>query len=153
MLKGGKYYNDCVYSKVYKPGSHHQYVNINFGIAGTIVELISQKRFDLYQRENILKPLSEGLSEIATFNPVTIKNINNLGVIYIGKSQKWTPNYDYYPDGKITEANLTDYNVGENGVIFGPQGSLRASASHLTQYAMMLANGGKTKQGKAILSA
>ena len=63
------------------------------------------------------------------------------------------PNYDYYPDGKIAQRNLTGYKIGNNAVIYGPQGSLRASATHLSLYAIMLANGGKTKQGKTILSA
>lgn len=96
--------------------------------------------------------LSEGLPEVATFNPAFIKDTSNLGVIYLGSAGKWVPNYDYYPDGKIVQRNLTGYKIGDNGVIYGPQGSLRASASHLTNYAIMLANSGKTKAGKTILS-
>jgi len=92
------------------------------------------------------------MPEIATFNPATIKDIANLGVIYLGSNGKWVPNYDYYPDGKIVQRNLTGYKIGSNGVVYGPQGSLRASASHLSLYAIMLANGGKTKQGKTILT-
>ena len=92
------------------------------------------------------------MPEIATFNPATIKNTSNLGVIYLGSNGKWVPNYDYYPDGKIVQRNLTGYQIGSNGVVYGPQGSLRASASHLSNYAIMLANAGKTKQGKTILS-
>lgn len=95
--------------------------------------------------------LSEGLAETATFNPATIKNPNNLGIIYLGNQSKWQPNCDYYPSGVINQRNLTGYKVGDNGVIYGPQGSLRASVTHLNNYAMMLANGGKTKSGRSIL--
>jgi CubicO group peptidase (beta-lactamase class C family) len=50
LIKGGKYYNDCVFSKSHKPGEYFQYVNLNFGIAGTIVEIVSGVRYDLYER-------------------------------------------------------------------------------------------------------
>lgn len=91
------------------------------------------------------------MAEEATFNPATIKNPRNLGVIYIGKNGVFTPNYDYYPTFNIPQRNLTGYKIGTNGVIYGPQGSLRASASHLTRYAIMLKNEGKTIAGDQIL--
>lgn len=47
---------------------------------------------------------------------------------------------------------MTDYKIGSNGVIFGPQGGMRASATHLSNYIRALANGGVTKNGKRILS-
>lgn len=86
-----------------------------------------------------------GLPEVATFNTATITNPNNLGVIFEGDKGKWVPSADYYPDGKIPSRNLTGYIVGNNGVIFGPQGGMRASASHLSNYVTMLSNGGITK--------
>jgi CubicO group peptidase (beta-lactamase class C family) len=152
-VRGGKYFNDCLYSKTHKPGTYFQYVNLNFGIAGTVVEVIAKQRYDLYERDNILSLLSEGESEVATFNPALIRDTRNLGVLYLGEKGKWVPNYDFYPDGKIVQRNLTGYIIGSNGVVYGPQGSLRASAGHLTNYAIMLGNGGRTKRGKTILSA
>ncbi len=73
-------------------------------------------------------------------------------MIYTGSQGKWVTSYDYYPSGSIPQRNLTGYRIGNNGVIYGPQGSLRASVSHLSNYAIMLANGGTTKTGKKILS-
>ena len=61
LLKGGKFYNDCLYSSTHKPGTYFHYVNLNFGLAGTIVEILAQKRFDEYTRDNILRQISEGL--------------------------------------------------------------------------------------------
>lgn len=40
---------------------------------------------------------------------------------------------------------MTGYIVGKNGVVFGPQGGLRASVSHLNNYMITLKNGGITK--------
>ena len=128
------------------------YVNLNFGIAGTVVERISGVRFDIFVRENILKPLSAGLSEIATFNAGTISKTSNLGVIFVGSQGKWIPNYDYYPSGVIPQRNLNGYVIGTNGVIFGPQGGLRASASHLSNYMIMLSRKGVTREGIRVLS-
>lgn len=151
LVPGGKYFNNCLFSSTHRPGTNFHYVNLNFGLAGTIVEIVSRQRYDDYQRQHILTPLSEGLPETATFNAANIQNPKNLGVIYIGDKGKWVPNYDYYSDGKINQRNLTGYVPGDNGVIYGPQGGLRASVSHLNNYAIMLANGGTTKQGKVIL--
>lgn len=46
LIKGSRFYNDCVYSQTHRPGQFFHYVNLNFGIAGTIVEIITNKRFD-----------------------------------------------------------------------------------------------------------
>ena len=53
----------------------------------------------------------------------------------------------------IPQRNLTGYEIGSNGVIFGPQGGLRASVSHLSNYIQMLSNDGKTKDGTRILQS
>ena len=70
----------------------------------------------------------------------------------MGSKGSWVPNYDYYPDGKIPARNLDGYQVGSNGLIFGPQGGLRASVTHLSNYMIMLANKGVTKEGTRVLS-
>ena len=72
LVEGGKYYNKCLFSSVYAPGTHYQYVNLNFGIAGAIVERASGVRFDIFVRERIGKHISAGLAEVATFNIGTI---------------------------------------------------------------------------------
>jgi CubicO group peptidase (beta-lactamase class C family) len=54
MTKGGKYYGDCLFSNK-RPGSFFQYSNLGYGIIGTVVEKISNTRFDIYTQENILK--------------------------------------------------------------------------------------------------
>lgn len=152
LLEGGKFYSDCLFSKTNPPGIYYRYANLNYGIAGTIIEIISGIRFDEYQRDHILTHISEGLPEVATFNPATINNPNNLGVIYIGDEGKWIPNYDYYPSGSIPQKNLTGYRIGTNGVIYSPQAGLRLSASHLSNYTVIFLNGGKTRHGKTIIS-
>jgi CubicO group peptidase (beta-lactamase class C family) len=50
LVEGGKYFNKCLFSSVYPPGTHYLYVNLNFGIAGAIVEKVSGIRFDIFLR-------------------------------------------------------------------------------------------------------
>ena len=45
------------------PGTHFQYVNLNFGIGGAIIEKVSGIRFDIYLRDKILKHISTDLPE------------------------------------------------------------------------------------------
>lgn len=97
--------------------------------------------------------ISEGLQEVATFNIGTIQNSSHLGSCFVGDKGKWVADVDYFPTGVIPVRNLTGYVIGSNGVVFGPQGGLRASVTHLSNYITMIANGGVTKQGKRILSS
>lgn len=60
-MEGGKFYNKCLYGNL-PPGTHYQYVNLNFGIAGAIVERASGIRFDIFVRDRILKHISVGLA-------------------------------------------------------------------------------------------
>lgn len=62
LARGGRYYNECHFTQNYAPGTHFHYANINYGIAGTILERVSGVRFDIFVKDNILKHLSTGLS-------------------------------------------------------------------------------------------
>jgi CubicO group peptidase (beta-lactamase class C family) len=47
---GGKYYNSSIFPPGKKPGECFHYSNLGYVIAGTIIEIISQKRFDIYMQ-------------------------------------------------------------------------------------------------------
>jgi hypothetical protein len=38
---------------------------------------------------------------------------------------------------------MTDYKIGTNEILFGPQGGIKASVTHLCNYMKMIANKGK----------
>jgi D-alanyl-D-alanine carboxypeptidase len=119
-------------------------------LAGTVVEIVSQKRFDVYM-QGVVEQFSDGLKENATYNVARIKDYKNLGTIYVGSGGKWVPRIDNYT-GTIPERNLTFYRIGTNGGVFGPQGGLRASVRHLNNYMYMYINKGVLKNGKRLLS-
>ena len=98
-----------------------------------------------------MNDLSYGLVENATYNVANVKDFRNVAALYIGNQGKWQPDCDNY-NGVIQQRNLTGYQTGKNGGIFGPQGGLRASVKHLNNYMFMLSNKGVLKNGKRLLS-
>jgi CubicO group peptidase (beta-lactamase class C family) len=66
------------------PGRYFEYVNLNWGVLGTVIEAVSGQRFDRYMKQAVLAPLriaggfnAEELSE---------DEIGNLAVLYRKRS-------------------------------------------------------------------
>ena len=89
--------------------------------------------------------------ENATYNVAIVKDYRNVAALYSGNQAKRQPDCDNY-NGAIQQRNLTGYQPGKNGGVFGPQGGLRASVKHLNNYMYMLSNKGVLKNGKRLLT-
>lgn len=136
----GTYYADNIWSKDESPDNHYfQYANINFAIAGTLIEKLSGKRFDLFCKENLFEPL--GID--ASFNVSLINDINDLSAIYRYNDNKWIAQVDNFQGIKPQERKLENYVIGENGILFAPQGGCRASAEDLAKFVSLFFNKGK----------
>lgn len=143
----GEFKGEDIWSKTEGPDKgFFEYANINFGIAGTIIEKLSGKRFDEYVRENIFKPM--GVT--ADFNTYMLPEIKDLSAIYRKEEGKWVAQTDNYKGIKPAERKFSGYVPGFNGLPFGPQGSCRASAEDLAAFVIMNLNGGKYN-GKRII--
>ncbi len=139
LVSGGSYYTANMFSSTRSPSSNYfEYANINFGVVGTLIERISNQRFDIFCKEKIFQPL--GI--IGSFNIQDIPNINNVAVLYRKSGSSWVAQTDNYNGIKPPPRNLSGYVIGTNGVIFGPQGSLRISANDLSKFMMTIMNGG-----------
>ncbi len=139
LTAGGSYYTANMFSSSRSPSSNYfEYSNINFGVVGTLVERISNQRFDIFCKEKIFQPL--GIT--GSFNIQDIPNINNVSVLYRKSGSTWVPQTDNYLGVKPPPRNLSGYVIGSNGVIFAPQGGLRCSANDLSKFMMMIMNGG-----------
>ena len=123
-----------------KPGTFFTYCNLNFGLIGTLIEKISKQRFDIYMKNEILKPL--GIT--ATFSLQDIEDINTLGTIYRFDEKGWLPNKDDFKGEKPKPTDLSNYVIGNNAVFFAPQGGLRASTSDIGKFLKYLKTDGKT---------
>jgi len=128
------------------PGTYFYYSNLNYGIIGTLIEKISGKRFDIFCKENILKPL--GIK--GSFNIQDVTNTDNVAVLYRMYDGIWQPQADNFQGIKPKPKDLNNYNIGTNALIFSPQSSLRISATDLSKFMIMLMDGGIYK-GKRIL--
>jgi CubicO group peptidase (beta-lactamase class C family) len=123
------------------------YSNINYGVLGTLVEKVSNLRFDVFCQQEIFSVL--GLD--ASFHVNDLSNINNVAVLYRKLSGVWTPQADNYQGVYPGSGNTTGYAPGTNGLRFSPQGGLRISAKDLAMLFRLFLNQG-TINGQTILT-
>lgn len=133
LQNGGKYFTADMWGSE-QPGAFFTYANVNSGVLGTLVEKVSGQRFDRYVKQEILEPL--GMD--GGFNVHEIDGIEDLAVLYRASE----PQADQF-DGERPAKDFSNYRPGRNGLLFGPQGSLRTSALSLARFMKMLMNGGE----------
>jgi CubicO group peptidase (beta-lactamase class C family) len=148
-----------MWSKVAKPGAFFAYANFPWGVIGTVMERVSQERFDRLMMRLVLNPLDIK----GGFNPAEMSatDLANVATLYRKRSViekkevwnsagPWVVQVDDYV-GKPAVARATaDYVIGSNGTLFGPQGNCRLSATGLSQVMLMLMNRG-VHDGKVFL--
>ncbi len=138
LLVPGESYFAANNWRMERPGTHFAYSNLNYGLAATVMEAASGKRFDRLMYEDILPVL--GIP--GSFNPADLEDINNLAVLYRKPGGVWTPQFDNWQGEEPPPTSLPLYLPGTNGLIFAPQGGLRTSADGLLQIALFLMNDG-----------
>lgn len=132
-------YND------YAPGTQYQYCNLNFNMAGVVLERFTDVRFDKLIVNNILDPL--GL-----YGGYWIDSLDNnlFASIYAHDAENNRFNAQptaYHP----RREEIKNYQMGYSAPIFSPTGGLKISAPHLAEYMAMHMNYGIHK-GVRILS-
>lgn len=134
-----------------EPGKYFKYANVNFSLLGTIIEKVTNERFDLYMADKVFK----SLNLTCTYNPssLTLEEVMNKATIYRKKDKdgnwckegEWIAQIDDYNrklekdeviiyDAATDSAiltKITDYVPGVNGNNYGPQGHFRASLNDL----------------------
>ena len=143
----GTYFSDDMFID-HEPGSYFSYANCTWGIIASVIEAVSGQRFDAYCSQHILQPM--GLK--ATFNTNAINDIDSLAVLYRYNDEVWQPQTDNHQGQILKSRSFDGYKVGQNGLLFGPQGSLRSSAIDLAKFSLMLINDGNYN-GSQILKA
>ena len=139
------------------PGRYFEYVNLNWGVLGTVIEALSGQRFDHYMKRAVLGPLRIA----GGFNPDDFSGdeIQNLAVLYRKRTHEvwdpcgpWVAQVDDYR-GRLPApgAAIAAYSPGQNATPLSPQGGLRISAAGLAQLMLMLINGGEL-EGVRLLS-
>lgn len=141
LIPGGANYTANMWRQE-TPGTYFAYSNATFGLIGTLIEKISGQRFDLFMQEQILNPL--GIT--GSYNVTLLPDIDDVAVIYRNQSG-WTPQVDNYQGVMPSPMNLDGYVPGTNGLLFGPQGSLRASAAELGKMLKLFISEGQSPEG------
>ena len=128
----------------YEPGTGYRYCNLNYNMAGTIIEKISGERFDKYIQKHILEPL--GL-----YGGYWVDGLD---------STRFASIYEYDDSLKTLVAQpmayaprrqeIGSYVMGYSTPIFSPTGGMKISAPDLARYMIMHMNWGKAN-GKRII--
>lgn len=134
-----KAYND------YAPGTDYQYCNLNFNLAGAILEKYSGERFDRYIHRHILDPLElyggYNVDELDSNRFVTLYE-------YGGDAKRFVASPEAY---RSRAEALKDYVTGYSTPVFSPTGGMKMSVKDLARYMIMHMNYGKSN-GVRILS-
>ena len=134
-----KCYND------YEPGKGYEYCNLNFNMAGTIIEKVSGERFDLYVKRHILDPLKlyggYCVDSLDKSRFATIYEYNADSTRFIASPNAYAPR----------SKEIANYVMGYTTPIFSPTGGMKISATDLAKYMLMHSNFGKYGGTRIIL--
>ena len=121
----------------YEPGAGYRYCNLNYNLAGTILERVSGERFDQYVKHHILDPLS-------LYGGYCVDSLD---------ASRFATLYEYRADsgrlipspGAYTprSAEIAAYTMGYSAPLFSPTGGMKISATDLARYMMMHMNLGQ----------
>lgn len=128
----------------YAPDSGYMYCNLNYNMAGTIIEKISGERFDGYIQKHILQPLQ-------LYGGYCVDSLDK---------QKFATLYEYFPDSAkfIASPNayaprseeIANYTMGYSTPVFSPTGGMKISATDLAKYMIMHSKLGKSNGNRII---
>src|SRR5690606_27249727 len=125
-----KSYND------YAPGQGYQYCNLNFNLAGTILERISDERFDQYVKHHILDPL--GL-----YGGYDVDSLDRDKFVTLYTYDGNSGQFDAAPQAYVSRRDsMANYVMGYSTPLFSPTGGMKISAGDLAKYMMMHMNYG-----------
>jgi len=142
------------------PGDYFTYCNLGWGLIGTLMERVTNERFDRLMRRLLLAPL--GLT--AGYNPAELAPaaLDNLATLYRKRtvdtevwdaSGPWIAQADDYRSKPANPPpGIERYVIGDNATPFSPTGGLRIAARDLGTLMLMLMNKG-VHNGQRILQA
>lgn len=121
----------------YEPGTGYMYCNLNFNMAGTILEKVAGERFDQYVKHHILDPL--GL-----YGGYCVDSLDQSRFATIYEYNTDSAKFIASPGAYAARSNeIANYTMGYSTPIFSPTGGMKISAGDLAKYMMMHMNYGK----------
>jgi CubicO group peptidase (beta-lactamase class C family) len=156
LTPGGRLYGKgAMWATNAGPGQYFQYANLPWGVIGTVMERATGERFDRLMQRLVLTPLNlHGGFHPADFSAA---DLANTATLYRKRKEMngreiWDPSPatgawiaqvdDYQTEVPLPRAK-TDYVIGSNGTVFGPQGACRLSAAGLAKLMRLLMRNGQ----------
>ena len=131
----------------YAPGKGYEYCNLNFNLAGAILEKYSGLRFDAYIQKNILKPL--GL-----YGGYDVDQLDKSRLATLYAYQRDSAKFTASPAAYVSKSEeLKTYVPGYTTPIFSPTGGMKISAPDLAKYLLLHMNYGKVGTTRIISTA
>ena len=142
------------------PGDYFTYCNLGWGLIGTLMERITNERFDRLMQKLLLQPLGlQAGYNVAELPPPALANLATLYRKRTTDTEIWNPDGpwiaqvdDVSARPPAPPAGIERYVIGENATPFSPTGGLRISARDMGVVMRMLMNGG-VHEGKRILQS
>jgi CubicO group peptidase (beta-lactamase class C family) len=146
LITGGAQFNNGEHwAKSQTPLGGFCYSNLGMGVIAQIIENVSKQRFDLFAKTQIFDPI--GAKCGFNWSGILPSDLLNYSPLYrrANNGNEW----NIQVDGDILNRqlptifakpnmSLKDYEIGTNGLLFSPQGGLRASVLDLVKIANVL---------------
>lgn len=128
----------------YTPGKGYMYCNLNYNMAGAILERISGERFDQYVKHHILDPL--GL-----YGGYCVDSLDNNRFAHIYEYRTDSVKFITSPAAyNPRSAEIAAHVPGRSTPIFSPTGGMKISAADLARYMIMHSRMGKYRGGRIL---
>lgn len=118
-----------------QPGTSYLYCNLNFNMAGAVIEHITGQRYDSYVKQHILAPLN-------VYGGYCIDSLDakRFATLYEYENKAFKPSPAAYAPRR---EELSTYQLGYSTPILSPTGGMKISATDLATYMTMHMNYGK----------
>lgn len=136
-----KAYND------YRPGTLYEYCNLGYNTIGTVLERVSNVRFDQYVVNNVLKPLG---IDYAGYWVESLDSTKFVTLYEQDKDGNMVPQPEAY--APRTE-EIANYQFGYSTPIFSPTGGLKINPIGLAKVMQMHMGLGTNPEGVKIISS
>ena len=128
----------------YEPNKGYMYCNLNYNLAGSILEKITGVRFDQYIQQQILDPL--GL-----YGGYNVNALDSNLIAKLYEYNRDSAKFIYSPNAYAPRTEeINNYTMGRSTPIFSPTGGMKISANNLATYMIMHSQLGKYKGGRMI---
>jgi CubicO group peptidase (beta-lactamase class C family) len=128
----------------YAPGTGYMYCNLNYNMAGAILERLTGERFDIYVKRQVLQPL--GL-----YGGYCVDSLDTSRFATLYAYDTATGRFNASPAAYAPRREeIAAYTLGRSTPVFSPTGGMKISAPDLARYLSMHAHLGRHRGGRIL---